>query len=139
MMDETRNFIPAEPSLPCKENLLRFAGQAPTYGLGLIFATESPRDIDPTLINSSFTQFFGKASSPATIEAVQQQLKIRGENGDDIPTLKSGHFYLYREGTPAPVKIAVPLCLSYHPPSPLERAEVLKRAVTSHKDDEVTS
>jgi hypothetical protein len=131
IMDETKDFIPAEHSVPCKENLLRFAAQAPTYGLGLIFATQAPRNIDHTLITSSFTQFFGKASSPATIEAVQEQLKLCGGNGDDIPALESGQFYLYREGTPAPVKIAVPLCLSYHPPNPPEMTEVLKRAAAS--------
>ncbi|MGR6034525.1 MAG: ATP-binding protein [Candidatus Nitrosoglobus sp.] len=134
VMDETKDFIPAEHSVPCKENLLRFAAEAPTHGLGLIFTTQAPRNIDHTLMASSFTQFFGKASSPATIEAVQEQLKMCGGKGDDIPALESGQFYLYREGTPAPVKIAIPLCLSYHPPSPLEMAEILKRAAASRLD-----
>jgi DNA helicase HerA-like ATPase len=134
VMDETTDFIPAEHSVPCKENLLRFAAEAPTHGLGLIFTTQAPRNIDHTLMASSFTQFFGKASSPATIEAVQEQLKMCGGKGDDIPALESGQFYLYREGTPAPVKIAIPLCLSYHPPSPLEMAEILKRAAASRLD-----
>jgi hypothetical protein len=134
IMDEVKDFIPAEQSTPCKENLLRLTGQAPTYGLGLIFATQAPRNIEHTLITSSFTQFFGKASSPATIEAIREQINMRGGNGDDIPALKSGHFYLYKEGMPAPVKIAVPLCLSYHPPIPLEIIEVLKRAAISRPD-----
>jgi hypothetical protein len=135
IIDEAKDFISAEQSsMPCKENLLRLAGKAPTYGLGLIFTTQAPKSIDHTLITNSFTQFFGKASSPATIEAVQEQLKMRGGKGDDIPALKNGHFYFYREGMPTPVKIAIPLCLSYHPPNPLEITEILKRAAVSRLD-----
>ncbi|ADE14624.1 ATPase-like protein [Nitrosococcus halophilus Nc 4] len=131
VMDEAKEFIPAEKSAPCKENLLRLADHAPTCGLGLIFATQAPKNIDSLVMANCFTQFFGKASAPATIEAVQEQLKMRGGKGDDIPTLEAGHFYFHTEGMPAPEKIAVPWCLSYHPPNPLEKSEVLQRAAAS--------
>lgn len=134
VMDEAKDFMPAEQSVPGKENLLRLADYAPTCGLGLVFATQAPKSIEHFVMTHCFNQFFGKASSPATIEAVQEQLKMRGGKGDDIPTLEAGHFYFYTESMPCPVKTSVPLCLSYHPPVPPPQAQVLQQAAASHPE-----
>ncbi|KFI21611.1 helicase HerA domain-containing protein [Nitrosococcus oceani] len=131
ILDEAEDFIPAEQSTPCKDNLLKLAEYAPTGGLGLVFSTQNPKNIAPPIISDCFTQFAGKASAPAIIEAIREQFKIRGGEEDDIPVLEAGHFYLHTEGMPAPVKVAIPWCLSYHPPHPPEKAEVLKRAAAS--------
>ncbi|ADJ29558.1 ATPase AAA [Nitrosococcus watsonii] len=131
ILDEAEDFIPADTSTPCKDNLLKLADYAPTGGLGLVFSTQNPKNIASPIVSDCFTQFFGKASAPATIEAIREQFKMRGDKEDDIPTLEAGHFYLHTEGMPAPVKVAVPWCLSYHPPHPPGKDEVLKRAAAS--------
>ena len=48
--------------------------------------------------------------------------------GDDIAKLGRGEFYFSTEGLPRPVKIHTPLCLSWHPATPLTEDEVLAKA-----------
>jgi len=70
VMDEARNFAPSQKNTPCKESTLALAAQARKYGLGMIFATQAPKDIDNKIISNCSTHFYGKMNSPATIEAV---------------------------------------------------------------------
>jgi hypothetical protein len=132
IIDETKDLVPPGKSVPCKASILRLAAQARKYGLGLIFATQAPKSIDHNIIANCSTHYYGKANSPAAIDAIREQLKSRGGSGHDIATLKTGCFYVYTEGLQAPVKVSIPLCLSYHPASSLDETEVLKRAVRSH-------
>jgi Helicase HerA, central domain len=132
IIDEAKDLVPSGKSVPCKASILRLAAQARKYGLGLIFATQAPKSIDHNIIANCSTHYYGKASSPAAIDAIREQLKSRGGSGHDIATLKTGCFYVYTEGLQAPIKVSIPLCLSHHPASPLDETEVLKRAVRSH-------
>jgi hypothetical protein len=132
IIDEAKDLVPSGKSVPCKASILRLAAQARKYGLGLIFATQAPKSIDHNIIANCSTHYYGKANSPAAIDAIREQLKSRGGSGHDIATLKTGCFYVYTEGLQAPVKVVIPLCLSHHPASPLDETEVLKRAVRSH-------
>ena len=135
IIDEAKDLVLSGKSVPCKASILRLVAQARKYGLGLIFATQAPKSIDHNIIANCSTHYYGKASSPAAIDAIREQLKSRGGSGHDIATLKTGCFYVYTvytEGLQAPVKVSIPLCLSYHPASPLDETEVLKRAVRSH-------
>ncbi len=133
VIDEAKDFIPSRSSTPCKSSLLRLAAQARKYGLGLIFATQEPKSIDHGIIANCATQFFGRASSPAAIEVVEEQIKLRGGSGHDIARLARGQFYAALEGATSPVKIQVPLCLSYHAASPLNEEEVLVRATAARQ------
>jgi hypothetical protein len=133
VIDEAKDFIPSRSSTPCKSSLLRLAAQARKYGLGLIFATQEPKSIDHGIIANCATQFFGRASSPAAIEVVEEQIKLRGGSGHDIARLTRGQFYAALEGANSPVKIQVPLCLSYHATSPLNEEEVLARAAAARQ------
>jgi hypothetical protein len=128
VVDEAKDFVPSQSSTVCKASLMRLAAQGRKYGLGLIFATQAPRSIDHNIIANCTTQFFGKANSPAAIEAVQEQLKLRGGGGGDIARLPRGRFYLHSDGMTGPEKVDVPLCLSCHLSSPLDEDGVLKRA-----------
>jgi len=58
-------------------------------------------------------------------------IRARGGSGSDVARLAAGRFYMAAKGLTAPVKIAVPLCLSHHPASPPDEADVLRRAVAS--------
>lgn len=128
VLDEAKDFVPSTGSTPCKASLNRLAAQARKYGLGLILATQAPKSIDHNIIANCSTQFYGRANSPAAIEVIQEQLRQRGGSGQDISRLERGQFYTVSESLPTPTKILTPLCLSYHPPTPLDEMEVLSRA-----------
>lgn len=133
VIDEARDFVPSGKAVPSKDNLIRLAAQARKYGLGIVFATQAPKSIDHNVIANCSTQFFGRANSPAAIQTVQEQLRERGGGGGDIAKLPKGTFYVFTEGLKAPVKIATQLCLSHHPSSPPEEAEIIRRAAESRK------
>jgi uncharacterized protein YjiS (DUF1127 family) len=128
VIDEAKDFLPAQQTTPCKSSLNRLAAQARKYGLGLIFATQAPKSIDHNVIANCSTQFYGRANSPASINVVQDQLRQRGGDGDDIAKLAKGQFYIASESITPPIKVATPLCLSHHPASPLDEESVLRRA-----------
>ena len=131
VIDEAKDFVPSVGSTPCKESLIRLAAQGRKYGLGVVFATQAPKSIDHNVIANASTQFYGKASSPAAIDTVEEQLRARGCTRPDVARLPSGRFYLAAKGMRAPVQIAVPLCLSHHPASPPDETDVLRRAAAS--------
>lgn len=127
VIDEARDFVPSGRSVPGKENLIQLVAQARKYGLGILFATQAPRGIDNKIIANCATQFYGRAAAPAAIQTVQDQLRQRGGAGNDIARLPRGVFYAYTEGMPAPARVATRMCLSAHPPSPPNEADVLRR------------
>jgi hypothetical protein len=131
VIDEAKDFVPSQSSTPCKESLIRLAAQGRKYGLGVVFASQAPKSIDHNIIANASTQFYGKASSPAAIDTVEGQLRSLGATKVDVARLPRGRFYLASKGVPAPVKIDVPLCLSHHPASPPDEADVLRRAAAS--------
>ena len=131
VMDEARNFAPSQKSTPCKESTLALVAQARKYGLGMIFATQAPKEIDNKIISNCTTHFYGKMNSPATIEAVRELMAAKGGSGSDIASMKVGEFYFTTEGIVSPEKIKTPLCLSYHPQNPLSQDEVVRQARTS--------
>jgi len=131
VLDEAKDFVPSTGSTPCKASLNRLVAQARKYGLGLIFATQAPKSIDHNIIANCSTQFYGKANSPAAIAVIQEQLHQRGGGGQDIARLEKGQFYAVSESLTSPTKILTPLCLSHHPPTPLDEVEVLNRARSS--------
>ncbi len=131
VIDEAKDFLPSQQTTSCKSSLNRLAAQARKYGLGLIFATQAPKSIDHNIIANCSTQFYGRANSPASINVVQDQLRQRGSDGDDIAKLGRGQFYVVSESITPPIKVVTPLCLSHHPSSPLDEQGVLKRAKNS--------
>ena len=131
VIDEAKDFLPSQQTTPCKSSLNRLAAQARKYGLGLIFATQAPKSIDHNIIANCSTQFYGRANSPASINVVQDQLRQRGSDGDDIAKLARGQFYVVSESITPPIKAVAPLCLSHHPSSPLDEEGVLRRAKNS--------
>ncbi|MEL7507176.1 MAG: ATPase, partial [Cyanobacteria bacterium J06554_1] len=130
-IDESKDFVPSRGSTPCKASINRLVAQARKYGLGLIFATQAPKSIDHNIIANCSTQFYGRANSPAAINVIQDQLSQRGGRGQDIAKLPKGQFYAISESLGSPIKIQSPLCLSYHPATPPDEEEVLKRAKAS--------
>jgi hypothetical protein len=131
VIDEAKDFVPARQSPLVKDSLLRLASQARKYGLGLVLASQEPQSVDPQIMSGCATQICGKAASLPAIERVRALLTARGGDGHDIARLPPGQFYVSLEGSPAPVKMIAPMCLSWHPGTPLTAEEVLARASRS--------
>ncbi|MEU1754239.1 ATP-binding protein [Micromonospora matsumotoense] len=127
VMDEAQTFAPSGAMTACTQSTLALAAQARKYGLGLIFATQSPKGLHNRIPGNAATQLYGRLNSPIQLEAAREMAKAKGGDVADISRLTTGEFYLAAEGG-APVKIRTPLSLSHHPRSPLTAEEVLDRA-----------
>jgi predicted ATPase len=130
VMDEAQTLAPSVTKSPSRTAAAALAGQARKYGLGMVFATQTPRAVDNAIIANCTTQLFGRCNAPAAIETVREMLASRGGAADDLGRLETGTFYLTTEGLPRPQKIRTPLCLTNHPASPPSEEEVLTRAAT---------
>jgi hypothetical protein len=128
VMDEAQTLAPSGAITACTQSTLALASQARKYGLGLIFATQAPKALHNRIPGNAATQFYGLLNSPIQVEAARDMAKAKGGDVPDVSRLSSGEFYLAAEGA-APRKLRTPLCLSYHPRSPLTKEEVLTRAL----------
>ena len=128
VVDEAKDFLPAQKATECKESMLRLGAQARKYGLGLVFATQHPKDIEHKLVGNSATHFYGLNNSPASLATLKEQMQLKGGSGDDIARLKVGQFYYHSAGAAqaSPVKVKVPDCLSNK--RLLEEQEILAKA-----------
>ncbi|WP_238006110.1 ATP-binding protein [Dactylosporangium sp. AC04546] len=127
VMDEAQTLAPSGTMTACTQSTLALASQARKYGLGLVFATQAPKGLHNRIPGNAATQFFGLLNSPIQIDAAREMAKAKGGDVPDVSRLRSGEFYLAAEGE-APQKVRTPLCLSYHPRSPLTTEEVLERS-----------
>ncbi len=127
VLDEARDFLPSTSGSPCKKSLLRLAAQARKYGLGLMLATQNPKDVDYNAVAQFSTQYFGRAQSPQVISFIQQLLTARGATMANPSRLARGEFYLVTgDGASVPERVKVPLCLTAHPDSqPLSEEQLL--------------
>lgn len=127
VMDEAQTLAPSGAMTACTHSTLALASQARKYGLGLVFATQSPRGLHNRIPGNATTQFFGLLNAPIQIAAAKEMAQAKGGDVPDISRLRAGEFYAALEGQ-AFEKLATPLCLSHHPKSPLTTEEVIARA-----------
>ena len=127
VMDEAQDLVPSTGTTACSESTRRLASQARKYGLGLLFATQSPKALHNSIPGNATTQFFGLLNAPAQIDAARELAKAKGGDVPAIGRLSAGEFYLAVEGSGFQ-RIRTPMCLSYHPSSPLSEDEVLAKA-----------
>jgi DNA helicase HerA-like ATPase len=102
--------------------------QARKYGLGMMFATQAPKD-NKIILNCT-TQFYGKMGSETDAKTVKKLIHDKGGAADDIGKLPRGEFYFSTEGSLRPFKVRTPLCLTWHPPNPPTAEEVFQNART---------
>jgi hypothetical protein len=135
VIDEARDYVPSLKSTACKESLARLVAQARKYHLGIIFATQNPKDIETRIVANCSTQYFGKVNSPAALAAARDQIRQKGGTGDDLAKLPRGRFYVHNAdlGLDAPAHVAIPMCLSCHRPSPLEESAIMEKAAKSRQ------
>lgn len=133
VLDEAQNFAPAQAGTACKRSALSLVAQARKFGLGMIFATQLPRGIDHAIVSNCTTHFYGRMSSPATIQATQELMAAKGGAAEDIGRLRRGEFYFSTEGLDRPIRLHTPLCLSWHPPNPPTTDEVVHKAAAKRQ------
>jgi hypothetical protein len=127
VMDEAQAFAPSGTMTACTQSTLALASQARKYGLGLVFATQAPKNLHNRIPGNAATHFFGRLSVPVQIDAAREMAKVKGGDVPDIGNLTAGEFYIALEGE-VPLKTRTPMCLSNHPSSPLTDEEVMARA-----------
>ncbi|MFI9387543.1 helicase HerA domain-containing protein [Kutzneria sp. NPDC052558] len=127
VMDEAQTIAPSGSLTASTYSTLALASQARKYGLGLVFATQAPRGIHNRISGNAATQFFGFLNSPPQIAAAKEMAAAKSSSVPDISRLGAGQFYAVAESL-AFQKICTPICLSYHPSSPLTVEEVIARA-----------
>ncbi|MEV4350618.1 DUF87 domain-containing protein [Actinoplanes sp. NPDC049596] len=127
VMDEAQTFAPSGAMTACTQSTLALASQARKYGLGLIFATQAPKNLHNRIPGNAATHFFGRLGVPVQIEAAREMAKVKGGDVPEIGNLTAGEFYIALEGE-VPVRTRTPMSLSHHPSSPLTDEEVVARA-----------
>ncbi|HEY4022839.1 MAG TPA: DUF87 domain-containing protein [Pseudonocardiaceae bacterium] len=127
VMDEAQTLAASGTLTASTRSTIVLASQARKYGLGLIFATQAPKGLHNQVVGNAMTQFFGRLNSNAQIDAAKEMASAKASAVPDISRLERGQFYVAGEAFGFH-KIASPMCLSYHPPSPLRLEEVLDRA-----------
>lgn len=134
VIDEARDFVPSRISTECKESVMRLAAQARKYRVGVVFATQHPKDIETKIVGNCATHLYGLNNSPASLATLQDLMAQKGGSGDDIPKLKPGQFYIFNAdaGHESPIKIQVPMSLSFSPNNPVEESEIMEKAAASH-------
>jgi hypothetical protein len=126
VMDEAQDLVPSRGVTVCTESTIRLAAQARKYGLGLLFATQSPTGVHNQIPGNATTQFYGLLSHPTQIDRARDLARAKGGDVPDIGRLTAGQFYLGAEGRKFQ-KIRTPMCLSHHA-SPLTEDEIIARA-----------
>jgi hypothetical protein len=127
VMDEAQDLVPSGATTASSESTRLLASQARKYGLGLLFATQSPKNLHNSIAGNATTQLFGLLNAPVQIEAARELARAKGGDVPDVGRLSAGQFYLATEGS-AFRQLRTPMCLSHHPASPLTTEEVLARA-----------
>jgi hypothetical protein len=127
VMDEAQTLAPSGAMTACTQSTIVLASQARKYGLGLVFATQSPKGLHNRIPGNAATQLFGLLNAPVQITAAREMARAKGSDVPDISRLGAGQFYAAIEGS-AFEKIQAPLCLSHHPKSALTAEEVVARA-----------
>ena len=127
VMDEAQDLVPSGATTASSESTRLLASQARKYGLGLLFATQSPKNLHNSIAGNATTQLFGLLNAPVQIEAARELARAKGGDVPEVARLSAGQFYLATEGS-AFLRLHTPMCLSHHPASPLTTEEVLARA-----------
>lgn len=127
VMDEAKTLAPSGPMTACTTSTITLASQARKYGLGLVFATQAPKDLHNQIPGNAVTQIFGHLKAPVQIEAAKAIASATGTPMQDLASLTTGTFYVGTEGVGF-TKVRTPLCLSHHATSALTEQDVIARA-----------
>lgn len=93
--DEIAGYIPSDPkNPPSKKSLKLIVKQARAFGLGCIFATQNPGDIDYTVISNMGNRFIGNLKTVKDIEKIATGIDLPLSNLKKIiSNLSQGEFF----------------------------------------------
>jgi hypothetical protein len=129
VIDDVDQYFPQGKTAVSKEALVKLVERARRYGLGLVLATRNPKDLDLGPLENVGTLFLGMANAPQSLKPIRRLLVEKGGDVSDLANLTPGRFVVHAaEAIHPPARIAVPMCLSYHPEEPLTREELIERA-----------
>lgn len=127
VMDEAQLFAPSRGASASSESTQALVVQARKYGLGMVFATQGPKDVTNKITNSASTHVVGRVGAQSHVQTVRDLARVKGGNVDRVGRLKAGESYVSADGQ-AFTLLRSPLCLSHHPQDPLTPSEVVDRA-----------
>jgi hypothetical protein len=91
VIDEAQNFAPSGAGTACKASALSLAAQARKYGLGMMFATQTPKGVDNKIVSNCTTHVYGRMNAPATIDAIHDLMAAKGGPGRGCLRVRSDH------------------------------------------------
>lgn len=124
VLDEAQTLAPSTGTTVCLESTLALVSQARKYGLGMLFATQSPKGIHNRIVGNCATHWYGRINAPSQIAAAAEVAQSKGGSHVDLAHLASGQFYLAADGRRTE-RVDVPMCLSHHPPTAPTAEEIL--------------
>ncbi len=128
VMDEAQDLVPSVGTTACSESTRRLASQARKYGLGLLFATQSPKSLHNSIPGNATTQLFGLLNSPVQIDGGPRARQGEGRRRPRHRPPRHRPVLPRHRGQRLPADRRTPMCLSHHPSSPLTEDEVIARA-----------
>ncbi len=126
-MDEAQTFAPSGAMTACTRARWRWRRRPASTASAWSSPPRPPEGLHNHIPGNAATQFFGLLNVRSQIEAAREMAEAKGGDVPDIGLLRAGQFYAAREGHPFE-RIDAPMCLSYHPRSPLTPDEVIRRA-----------
>ena len=128
VIDEIKDLAPAGSSAVSLEPILQLAMQARRCGVGMVLATQEPKDIHPQVVSHFGTQIFGRASAPAVQEIILGMMEAQpGDDSVRLASLGEGEFYCAMLGDRLR-RMRSHSCLSYHSVRSVASREVRERA-----------
>ena len=116
VIEEVKDLCSADKTNVGRETLARLAAQGTRCGLGLLLATQEPRDVDLVTVAHFGNWLLGSANSPQSLKIIRRALGDLGGPSREVARLQPGQFYAASPGfISTPGKIRAPMCLSLHP------------------------
>ncbi|MBN2881067.1 DUF853 family protein [Candidatus Woesearchaeota archaeon] len=124
-MDEIKSFIPSFPANPPSKKMLELiVRQGRAFGLGCIFATQNPGDIDYKILGNINTRFIGKLRTEQDIEKVASGIDISAKDlTKKISNLRSLEFLYNEQDSKDLIDFTPRWLMSYHR-GPLSEDEI---------------
>ncbi len=132
-MDEVYGYLPPTANPPSKQPLMTLMKQARAFGLGVLLATQNPKDIDYKALSNAGAWFIGRLQTDRDRDRVLDGLEAaaagsgspfdRGQMERWISGLGQRIFVLYNVHEDAPVAFQTRWALSYLA-GPLTRAQI---------------
>ncbi len=135
--DEIAGYLPSDPkNPPSKKGLRLLIKQARAFGLGCIFATQNPGDIDYMALSNINNRFVGNLKTKRDVEKVALGMDIPvTELADQLAVLKTRQFFFHNPDRGEPLFVQPRWLLTYHR-GPLNPEEIQLLAAPFEKTKE---